>query len=125
MIASTVVVANNIAVSMNASVEADENLFHLRSNNLLFNPIWGAAWGQTDLQTPESFEAIFDYDELRPIGYAAYSASDGGAVGFRWDGGITMDDVRSIPDDWFEQWPALEIPDATGTSFTWWGRDYR
>jgi hypothetical protein len=123
---STVVVENNIAASMNAAKEEVEGaVFHLRSNNLLYRPSWGAAWGQTDLQTPNSYSAVFDFEELRPVGYAAYSASDGGPVGCRWDGEITMEDIRSLPDDWYERWPALELPDAVGTSFTWFGEDYR
>jgi hypothetical protein len=122
---SSVVVKNNLAITINAAREEDGTRYHLRSNNLLYQPVWGAAWGQTDLQTPESYSAIFNFEELRPVGYNAYSASDGGPVGFRWGGEITMDDIRSLPDDWYERWPALEIPDAVGTSFTWFGEDYR
>jgi hypothetical protein len=125
LLMSSVVVKNNLAITINAAREEDGTRYHLRSNNLLYQPVWGAAWGQTDLQTPESYSAIFNFEELRPVGYNAYSASDGGPVGFRWGGEITMDDIRSLPDDWYERWPALEIPDAVGTSFTWFGEDYR
>ena len=125
MTKSTAVVANNIAASINACAQADDSKAHLRSNNLLYRPGWDAGWGQTDLQTPASFEAIFDFEYLAPQGYARFSASDGGQVGFRWGGSPTMSEVRSLPDDWYEVWPALEIPVGIGTSFTWRHEDYR
>jgi hypothetical protein len=122
---STIVFANNIAGSLNASRQVEGAVFHLRSNNLIYQPGWDASYGQTDLQNPNSFASIYDFEGLRPLGFATYSASDGGAIGCRWDGGITIEDIRSMPEDWHERWPALEIPDAVGTSFAWFREDYR
>ena len=122
---STATVVNNFAGSINAPRNETGSLSHARANNLSCNPVYGAAWGETDLPTPSSYESVFDYAQLQPIGFAAYSASDGGPVGIRWANGLTIEDVRSIPDDWYERWPAMEIPMVVGTSSAWHGEDNR
>ena len=130
---STVLFENNFAGSVTASHQVALRVPHQRANNLLELPgpvpgpaiLWGAAWGSTDVPQLGAYETIIDYEALQLLGTAASSASDGGRVGIRWGGQPSMAEIRTLPLDWFQRWPAEAVPIAGSHSDAWYTLDLR
>ena len=60
----------------------------------------------------------YDWDLLQPIGAAATHASDGGAVGIRWNNNITLATALDPPADWYNTYSAQALPaDPTTVPF--------
>ena len=52
----------------------------------------------------------YDWNSLTPTGAAATHASDGGAVGIRWNGNITLATALDPPADWYNTYSAQSLP---------------
>jgi hypothetical protein len=92
----------------------------LRANNGLYEYVkypHRHAWGKTDYARNTDSESyridpdLFDMDNLQPVGEWANYASDGGPLGIRWSGVPTLDQLKNLPDNWHEIWPAVNIPE--------------
>ena len=118
-------IENNIVGSLNAPFEDSGVTPQQNASNLMLNPFWGAAFSELDFSVSGPFSDYFDYAGLRAVGQAAYGASDGGSIGIRWGGDLSIDLIREIPDDWFERWPALPVPIADTTATAWFNQDFR
>ncbi|MAB72916.1 MAG: hypothetical protein CMJ54_10470 [Planctomycetaceae bacterium] len=118
-------IENNFVASISACPESPDNNAQQHANNFFAQPLWGAALSSLDDRVVGDFSSCFDYERMRPANAASQGASDGLPVGIRWGGEITIEDVRDLPKDWYDQWPALEIPAVEVTAPAWWNQDLR
>jgi hypothetical protein len=116
-------IENNLVGSLNAAFEGGDVMPQKNASNFMLNPIYGAAYSELDHSS--AFASSFDYDSMQPIGQAASGASDGGSVGIRWGGAMSIADLRTLPDDWYDLWPALQVPIADVTAPAWFNQDLR
>ena len=100
--------------------DESQTLPQLRANNGLYEYVrypHRHAWGKTDYPRNTDSESyridpdLFDMDNLQPVGEWANYASDGGPLGIRWSGVPTLDQLKNLPDNWYEIWTAVNIPE--------------
>ena len=118
-------VENNIVRSLSASLEELDVTPQQNASNFMLDPVGSAAISELDFSASGPFSDYFDYAGLRAVGQAAYVATDGGSLGIRWGGDLSIDLIREIPNDWFERWPALPVPIADTTAPAWRNQDLR
>ena len=118
-------VENNFVASISACSESPDVTAQQHANNFFAQPMWGAALSALDDRVVGDFSSCFDYESIRPVNAAAQGASDGLSVGIRWGGDITIEDIRDLPKDWYDRWPALEVPVAGATAPAWFNQDLR
>ena len=122
---STRKIENNFVASVLAPKQALNVDPQLHANNFFAQPGWGASLSALDERVAGGFSSCFDYEAMGPLNTASVGATDGFAVGIRWGGDITIEDVRNPPSDWYLRWPALEVPVAEATAPAWFNQDLR
>ena len=118
-------IENNIVCSLDAPLEEPDVTPQQNASNFMVDPFYGSAFSELDFSASGPLSGFFDYAGLGAVGQAAYIATDGGRVGIRWGGDLSIGLIRDIPDDWFERWPALPVPIADTTATAWFNQDLR
>ena len=128
------IVSNNVSPSIYAAtrcidgenefpcLSSRESLPQMRANNGLYEYVqypYRHAWGRTDYprnMDSESYRIdpdLFDMYHLLPVGEWSTYASDGGPLGVRWLGVPTLDQLKDLPNNWYNIWPAVNTPEPS------------
>ena len=103
------------------ATETANNLWTIGGWNQSTNVNTGSTDVQVDVTTGWSGdqEDYYDWPNLTPLAGGMTHASDGGKVGHRWNGGITLGTALNPPTDWYTTYSAQTLPSLPATIPYW------